>query len=671
MKSEVDISRVVETIYQGIKDKVNPFWTNLQKIRYIYLKTGEYLEKNTDFFLNEKMGANKLPEEENNKIFFDDKVFEVNRSDKVNYQTICKSSSIILKELYDRFDIESECVITCGKKDEVRHWFLVAKDGESQYFLTLAADFPYIKNHMPTKYFGNGISYFHGVNYMGSNGAKDKISAKVKSMGLDLDDLVYYQTGLNTYCFALKRDLRNFSFTEDLGYLKEFRELTNELDDPNNSFTLIFRQYNLPADVELEETTHNFGDFTIEHEEIKHTNLTRGNELQELDESIGYGSVYEYEDVTNSAVYNNLFYVYSAEDSDVFQLFHKCFGLTDEITCKPINMINRNSVNNFIHGLKEMLIKEISKVPYNRQNYETIISKYIQSKTGIKIEPNVTFKKYLRKVKKETKDNKIIDLIDTSLSILGIEDSYNNFLDIRDEKLKLEGEIKSDLKRYHSNDIVDKTKENEIYDKQINLLDVEKNLEEASRRVSFIKMNKQLHEIAYHFMKGEDYSKSDKYVPVDYIYKKFVTLFPLIFDCCYDEACDYQTEFSKQGYSEQVVIIKEMVKKMFSELTEKNCSSLPHYNTKFTPTQNRIRIYPLRSNKTGEYAIGFRFWSNPKYVDEDEINLAYIPSENVLRELTILDIVEYKIMSKSLDRVVAATEDLEDLRDLDEREFAL
>ena len=46
-------------------------------------------------------------------------------------------------------------------------------------------------------------------------------------------------------------------------------------------------------------------------------------------------------------------------------------------------------------------------------------------------------------------------------------------------------------------------------------------------------------------------------------------MFPIVFDCNYgkDKLISH-TFFSTQNYSEQITIIKQMLKKIFSELTE-------------------------------------------------------------------------------------------------------
>lgn len=159
-KNKMDeiINNVTDTVIKG----VNPSWNKLQKIRFVYLELGKYLEKNTSFFLNEKLDNFSLSKEEMNDIYFNDKLNISEREHSINqYQIICKSAAAFLKNAYDKLGIYSEFVHTIGDTNNIRHWFIVAVDDDNnQYFLTLAADLPYIKNNLPTCHFASNISFF-------------------------------------------------------------------------------------------------------------------------------------------------------------------------------------------------------------------------------------------------------------------------------------------------------------------------------------------------------------------------------------------------------------------------------------------------------------------------------------------------------------------------------
>ena len=55
-----DSNEIVKKVSFEIISRINPEWTDLQKIRFVYIELGKYLEKNTDFFLNKKMTNGKM-----------------------------------------------------------------------------------------------------------------------------------------------------------------------------------------------------------------------------------------------------------------------------------------------------------------------------------------------------------------------------------------------------------------------------------------------------------------------------------------------------------------------------------------------------------------------------------------------------------------------------------
>ena len=81
----------LDSLKLQILSSIKPEWNNLERIRYVYIKTCEYLCKNTDFFLtvegktNRGLSPKKL-----------DKIFE--NLDKSEYKVICRSAALFLKE---------------------------------------------------------------------------------------------------------------------------------------------------------------------------------------------------------------------------------------------------------------------------------------------------------------------------------------------------------------------------------------------------------------------------------------------------------------------------------------------------------------------------------------------------------------------------------------------
>ena len=158
---------------------------------------GKYLEKNTDFFLNDKLESLKISDEDIKRIYTDDKIAVANRNNNYSYQIICKSAALVLKGIFDRLNIKSTMVHTCGKEDEIRHWFLVVSDDNyKQYYLTLAADLPYIKNEFPTHHFANSIPYFNitqnsiSKNEDKSKESLNKVKDRILKSGKNLNEYI-------------------------------------------------------------------------------------------------------------------------------------------------------------------------------------------------------------------------------------------------------------------------------------------------------------------------------------------------------------------------------------------------------------------------------------------------------------------------------------------------
>ena len=86
----MDINDLYNKVAQGVDEN----WSDLYKMRYIYLAVGKYLIKNTDFFysVDKKLGNQNLNISELSNIYNDEK----NSGD---LKVICKSAALILKYL--------------------------------------------------------------------------------------------------------------------------------------------------------------------------------------------------------------------------------------------------------------------------------------------------------------------------------------------------------------------------------------------------------------------------------------------------------------------------------------------------------------------------------------------------------------------------------------------
>lgn len=169
----------INTIINEIADSVPSNLTTLEKIRYVYIAVGKILSKHTDFFLSlsNKLNKQNLSYQEISDIYNDEK----NQAES-DTQVICKSAALILKKIYDKLNINSKLVKTFNCTElknpnspteqlDIYHWFLAAEDEENTYFLTLAADLPFIQNGFKTEHFATNIPYINesgNQNYEGS-----------------------------------------------------------------------------------------------------------------------------------------------------------------------------------------------------------------------------------------------------------------------------------------------------------------------------------------------------------------------------------------------------------------------------------------------------------------------------------------------------------------------
>ena len=93
-------------------------------------------------------------------------------------------------------------------------------------------------------------------------------------------------------------------------------------------------------------------------------------------------------------------------------------------------------------------------------------------------------------------------------------------------------------------------------------------------------LRKIISSLAYHFIPPthlyENNILENGYLSNYYIANKFDKLFPKVFGCN-----EVITDFNKMEYSEQAVIIKEILNLMFGEITYENSSMLVDYDNNY------------------------------------------------------------------------------------------
>jgi hypothetical protein len=157
-----------EELIKKIVASVNPLWTDLEKIRYVYLEVGKELSKDADFFytIGGKLGKKGLPL---NKL-----VGRYNNMLPDDLKVTCYQGASILKEIYDELGIKSKIILSLNNntvykngKDTYtfKHYFLDAQDEQgNHYFLTVVSDIPNIKMNLKTEHFAKHINYKKVIN---------------------------------------------------------------------------------------------------------------------------------------------------------------------------------------------------------------------------------------------------------------------------------------------------------------------------------------------------------------------------------------------------------------------------------------------------------------------------------------------------------------------------
>ena len=314
-----NVNEVVDIILKDIASGIKKEWNKLEIIRFVYLKVGKYLEKNTDFFLNDKLESLKISDEDIKRIYTDDKIAVANRNNNYSYQIICKSAALVLKGIFDRLNIKSTMVHTCGKEDEIRHWFLVVSDDNyKQYYLTLAADLPYIKNEFPTHHFANSIPYFNitqnsiSKNEDKSKESLNKVKDRILKSGKNLNEYIVFKSKDNHYIIMLKEDLPKIKINNNNINYMELQDNIDIIFQNGNIVNLVTRQYDIPDDVKLKHTVTNVDDFVFEYDEIDYTVLLDENDkdisLRDIDNNIGY-CLYQYENLVTDKRFNISSYI--------------------------------------------------------------------------------------------------------------------------------------------------------------------------------------------------------------------------------------------------------------------------------------------------------------------------------------------------------------------------
>ena len=127
-----------------------------------------------------------------------------------------------------------------------------------------------------------------------------------------------------------------------------------------------------------------------------------------------------------------------------------------------------------------------------------------------------------------------------------------------------------------------------------------------------------------------------------YIANKFSRVFAHVFGCN-EEIRD----FNKMDYSEQTVILKEILPALFPEINRSN-SYIDGYDEAYAPIFNRIQIYPIKKKDNGEYHIVFNVVGDNQSGD---YYFLFNPKDNSFGSVDFLDVYDdYYILSDRMKK---------------------
>lgn len=185
------------------------------------------------------------------------------------------------------------------------------------------------------------------------------------------------------------------------------------------------------------------------------------------------------------------------------------------------------------------------------------------------------------------------------LTCLGSDNYQNLMLDDDWKYGKWSREIKKTSKdlKAHENPLLILDEFNAMVNKVNEIkLNIDKPKDEKKKEKNII--TPLLKELSLQFVNYDQVLGAKRYVPTEYLRNKFKVLFTRIFECN-----QKPTYFNGLEYSEQIAIVKEVLDLMFPELSKSNSSNIPTYDDKFSPTNNRVHLYPIKHRTNGQYSL--------------------------------------------------------------------
>ena len=385
-----------------------------------------------------------------------------------------------------------------------------------------------------------------------------------------------------------------------------------------------------------------------EGEEIKHTFLS-DEELMDIDKKIGYVTNYynydslgkkskdyslQYNDVSfylirDELKNNKLYYEIEGQETQFYQSLYSFNGAYDQKLSFDYVKLNELTQNDWNIWIKNLCIQVEDK---------------IEELTGIFIDTNFNDPKW-------EYDNWIKNICEITQEYILLQANHGKITKFKDFYVN-----DSFVFSKWSRKIRQKFGAPKVgmdYDDVLSILGKTNALVNYSKGQGKIsQFNGLLNSLAFHFINPEHIVNFEEdYITNNYIADKFNKVFPKLFSCN-----EITTDFNKMEYSEQIVIIKNILDLMFPELNQYNSSKMVDYNDKYNAVLNRIHMYPIKNKHDGVYSLVFNIIGDNQ---QGDYYFLYNPKKNTFEVANILQIYQnYIIVS---ERMKSRLEDLDDI----------
>ena len=371
-----------------ILNNIKNDWTELEKTRYVYIISGKYLQKHTEFFLSldNKLKETKLSIKKMDNIY-------LGRLKKEEWnKMVCKTGAEFIKDVLDELNIKSHLVETVkyikvkGMRNHLHHYTLCVNVDENNIFITPTSDYPYIKMGMATKHFGIDVPYIVDGEIFYKGNEIDHIILTKKELK-EIDD----KLGLTEkyYDDSKKDEIKNV-YTDEL--LKKDKNLYINFLAQNTDFYLGI----IPIDEDKRKIKFITDDHNNWNELINYICFNVGKKISELTNN--EYDLNEYIDINNFNLWDDYTrYLLLNEKKDIKDIFYSnpvllknkakalceliiSFKLKNKFEMEPSDIIKfRNTFNRLLLEVSKHFIDPKFVIePKDKNNY--VSNAYINHK---------------------------------------------------------------------------------------------------------------------------------------------------------------------------------------------------------------------------------------------------------------------------------------------------